>query len=259
MIAGIAVLDHLSGFELSFSIFYVIPVAIAAWNINLPSGVLFSIFSGAIWSIVDYTSGHNYSNGFIPIWNGFVRLLFFLIISYLLTEMKRGIIILKTLSDTDSLTGILNGRGFEKYTKIMIAQPQKKESVFSLAYLDIDNFKNINDKLGHSSGDLLLTTLAKSIRDCVRDTDIVARIGGDEFVVLLCSRNYEESDLIMNRMKEHVDIVMKKNNWPVSLSIGIVSFLSNTSELDSLLYKADELMYKVKNTTKNGIVHQYIK
>jgi len=259
MLGATGILDHLTGFELSFSIFYVIPVAIAAWNINLTFGVLFSILGGAVWVIVDYTSGHNYSNRLIPIWNGVVRLLFFLIITFLLSEMKKSIVILKRLSDTDSLTGLLNGRGFEKCTKRLMLQPKKKESVFSLAYLDIDNFKSINDKLGHSTGDLLLTTLAKAIKDCVRDTDIAARMGGDEFVILLASRNYDESVQIMNRMKEYADEIMNKNNWPVSLSIGVVSFLSPDSKIDSLLFKADELMYKVKNTTKNGIVHQYIK
>lgn len=259
MVALIGFLDHMTGFELSFSIFYVIPVAIAAWNLGYFYSTVISLIAGTVWIIVDISSGHRYSFYLIPFWNGFVRLLFFLIISYLLTGMKENVNTLKRLSDTDSLTGIDNGRGFEKRFIKALVEAERKKQYLSIAYLDLDNFKFVNDKFGHSTGDKLLYQVANCIKGCLREADIVARMGGDEFIALLTSTDYETSDAVIKRIRDQVSLMMKENGWPVTFSAGMITFKAEDIKADDVIHSADELMYEVKNSTKNGFLHKLMK
>jgi diguanylate cyclase (GGDEF)-like protein len=120
-----------------------------------------------------------------------------------------------------------------------------------LAYIDLDNFKTVNDTYGHLIGDSLLRLVADTIRNNIRTTDVLARLGGDEFVVLLPETDFEQSEIVINKVQTQLLDEMKKNNWPVTFSIGAVTFLTPPESVDEMIKKADNLMYSAKKNGKN--------
>ena len=114
LILMLGITDYLSGYELSFSIFYLAPVAIACWYIDKYTGVMISVFSAVVWLVVDNMSGHKYSNQLFIFWNVAVRMCFFLITTYLLIKIKTDLSEKALQSRMDSLTGIMNLRAFEE-------------------------------------------------------------------------------------------------------------------------------------------------
>ncbi len=178
-------LDYITGYELSFSVFYLLPVAIAAWYIGLEAAVLVSCASAATWQISNYLAGEVFSSPAIPFWNAITRLGFFLVVSILFTRLRKALDHERSLARIDFLTGVLNSRAFDQIAAAEIQRSDRYGHPLTLAYLDLDNFKTINDEFGHSTGDELLKTVAVTIHDNLRSSDYVARLGGDEFAILM--------------------------------------------------------------------------
>ena len=128
--------------------------------------------------------------------------------------------------------------------------------MFSLAYIDIDNFKRVNDTLGHSRGDELLITVAKTLKRSLRKTDLVARIGGDEFACLFPETEINAAKEAYTKAKESLSNEMSKNSWPVTFSVGVVTFDKTPEDLKKAIKIADELMYSIKNAEKNNVEYR---
>lgn len=186
-------IDYLTGYEVSFSIFYLLPVFLVAWFVGRRAAIFISILSALIWMLADLTSGHTYSHYAIPFWNSIMRLGFFLMAAYFLAAIRKLLAHVTELSRRDPLTGVANGRYFSELVSVEINRSFRFNRPLTLAYMDIDNFKQINDSLGHSTGDDLLHLVAETIKKNVRSIDIIARLGGDEFAILLPETGYEQS------------------------------------------------------------------
>jgi len=137
-----------------------------------------------------------------------------------------------------------------------ISRARRYEHPFTIVCLDLDNFKAVNDCSGHSTGDLLLRLVARTTRENIRVTDTVARIGGDEFAILMPETGREVAEVIMQRVKRVNLDYMRKHGWPVTLSIGVVTFTSPPSTVDEVLRVSDRLMYSAKNNGKNSIQYE---
>ncbi len=180
----VGILDHATGYELSLSVFYLIPIAFVSRCGGMKAAVFMSLMGALTWLVADFASGHPYSHRLIPPWNTLVRFVFFLVVSLSLVHTRSLIESLKESTQTDFLTGIANPRGFVERAQVEIDRCARYARPFSMAYLDLDNFKEINDTFGHSAGDDLLVKVAKLLKGNLRNTDIVARLGGDEFGIL---------------------------------------------------------------------------
>lgn len=117
----------------------------------------------------------------------------------------------------------------------------------TIAYIDVDTFKQINDQFGHSEGDHTLQIVAQSIQSGIRQTDIVARLGGDEFTVLLPTHNQNGAASVINKVQAALADEMEKTRPDATLSIGVVTFENLPASVDELLHRADEIMYEVKS------------
>ncbi len=253
MVLLIGHIDSITGKEISVTTFYLIPVSIAAWYVGPKTGYLISLLSTVVWFLADVVAGASYTHFLIPFWNGVGILFFFTGSVYLLVYLKKEIQTQKQLAMEDFLTKVSNGRAFYNYAKIELSRIQRYDSPLTLVYLDLDNFKAINDSLGHAVGDRLLYTVAHTIRTNIRLTDAVARLGGDEFAILLPSMDFKATPAFVNKIRESVDHEMKKNNWPVSLSAGVVTYMKAPDNVDEMIKLADNLMYTVKKQGKNDV------
>jgi diguanylate cyclase (GGDEF)-like protein/PAS domain S-box-containing protein len=173
----------------------------------------------------------------------------FLITCVDITKLKMLEDELRALSLTDDLTGLYNRRGFLTLGKQQLKMAERMQKNMMLVYMDVDNMKWINDTLGHQEGDKALIYASKILRETFRDSDIIARIGGDEFVVLAIESGKNHAEVFSARLQEKID---DHNNgaqhvYRLSMSTGITRYTSGApGDLDNLLKIADELMYKNK-------------
>jgi len=252
----VGLIDYITGREISLSLFYLLPVSFATWHAGKWTGILFCFAGATIWFFADTMAGHVYSYAGIPYWNAFVRLGFFLVVSYLLTKLRISLAHEKTLSRTDALTGLFNMRAFYDFAETEIQRSRRFKRSLTIGYLDLDNFKTVNDQLGHSAGDALLQSVAEIIRNNTRAVDIPARLGGDEFGILLTETGIESAHTVFLKIQEKILKTMQRNSWPVTVSIGSVTYKNPPETVDYMLRKADSLLYTVKNSGKNRIIHE---
>lgn len=158
---------------------------------------------------------------------------------------------LARLANTDRLTGILNRQGFEQRIREEMAGTLRRKTTFLLLVLDLDLFKQLNDTLGHPVGDEALKYIAQNLRAAVREEDIVARTGGDEFTVVLTDVEIgEEAILVIERMKKN----MRLEEYQLGVSIGVAEFPTEGRNYDELYRLADQRLYKGKNLGKGYII-----
>lgn len=166
---------------------------------------------------------------------------------------------LKTISMTDSLTGIFNRRYFLQRLLEEVERFKRHNNGFSIFMIDIDDFKAFNDKYGHLAGDEILKGTTGRIRDGVRAIDMVARLGGEEFGVILPGTGKEDSYVVADRIRAAVEKMrLPQEKFPVkegaTVSIGIAEFPHDTENIDELIDNADKAMYLAKSLGKNRVV-----
>jgi two-component system cell cycle response regulator len=162
------------------------------------------------------------------------------------------------MSITDGLTGLYNTRYLYKQLDLEIARSNRYEYTFSVILFDIDNFKKLNDTYGHQAGDDVLYELACILREVSRETDIVVRYGGEEFIVIL-PNTYEAdalnlADRTRTAVERHVFLPDRAGGTQVTLSGGIASYPQNAIDARSLLNAADSALYHAKSSGKNIVL-----
>ena len=159
----------------------------------------------------------------------------------------------KELARTDMLTGLANRRAFYEAMQIERARAARYRRPMTLVYLDLDNFKRVNDTLGHAVGDELLACVADLLRRTLRASDTVGRLGGDEFALLLPETTAQAADGLLQKLGGVLMDTMRAKQWPVTFSMGAAAFLDNPASVEEMIRTADELMYSVKKSGKNRI------
>src|SRR5665811_777556 len=147
---------------------------------------------------------------------------------------------------TDFLTQAANKRAFIELAGQEIERARRYSHPFSIAYLDVDRFKQVNDTLGHAAGDSLLVAVSDTAGRIARSPDVLARLGGDEFALLLVESDPEQTRSAVERVKRALDDAVMAGGWDVGFSIGATTFLTPPANADAALALADELMYSVK-------------
>lgn len=256
LIAIVGVIDYLTGYEVSLSILYLVPVSISAWYATDFLATLVSIISAMTWLAVDYTSGHQYTHPAIAFWNAGVRFGFFVIIAFLLERLHAALGVQAALAQQDGLTGIMNARAFRQRCEPIIQLAARYCHPLTLGYLDLDGFKGINDSLGHHGGDIVLKAVATAIAERLRASDFVGRMGGDEFAILLPETDLTGAQTFFNNTREALRSLADRNGWSIGFSFGVAVFHPPPASLADAISCADRLMYEVKSTGKNGILFE---
>ncbi|MDD5224462.1 MAG: diguanylate cyclase [bacterium] len=258
LVVLIGFVDFLTGIQVSVSTLYLIPIAMAAWFSGRMQGLMVSLLSASAWLIADLQEGRHYPMLAAPYWNALVMLSIFLIVAFLLAKIKNLLQHEESLAREDYLTGIANKRSFAELTDFEIKRFARYGHFFSVAYFDVDNFKQINDRYGHNAGDELLKTVAAGIKNKIRETDLVARLGGDEFAVFMPETGTGDAEAVISKLIQDLSWEMEKNKWPVTFSVGLVTFLTPPRTVDEMIAKTDRLMYSAKASGKNMIKREVL-
>jgi len=235
---------------------FIIPILLVSWYGGSKAGVLLSVFTVfLIGSVGGYFNSFDFS-GYTFIYLNISLFITCVFVATIVTDFQKVHQQEITAANTDMLTGVLNSRSFNLELANEILRSIRYKHVFSLAYIDIDNFKTVNDTLGHSSGDALLIEVANTLKASLRKTDSVARIGGDEFACLFPETDFDEVKEAYSKAKNLLSEKMEKNKWPVTFSVGIVTFDSMPDDLKQAIKIADDLMYSIKNKDKNNVAYR---
>jgi diguanylate cyclase (GGDEF)-like protein len=252
----LGLVDFLVGPELSLSLFYLFPIAVGVWYGSARMGVSLSLLAGAAWLSAALFAGVTYAAGWIMVWNVAIRVANFLLVVLLVNELKRALQTQRRLALFEPLTGLANSRAFLQRLSAEIERSQRYGRVFTLAYLDLDRFKEVNDTRGHAEGDRVLQVIAGTLEGSIRTSDLVARLGGDEFGILLPETPYHQAEAALTKVSRSVGTAMREGGWPVGVSIGAVTFEIPADSADEAVRLTDHLMYRMKAEGRGGIRHE---
>jgi diguanylate cyclase (GGDEF)-like protein len=164
---------------------------------------------------------------------------------------------IKMLSLVDDLTQLYNSRYLHQALDVEITRAKRYNYPVTVVFLDLDGFKSVNDRYGHLVGSQTLTVVGQILKRLVRNVDIIARYGGDEFTIILPNTDLQASTLVAERLRKSVERHDYRKtpgyDFKLSASFGLAGFPKHGDNPDLLIQKADQAMYKVKETTKNGI------
>lgn len=255
-VAGLGYLDFVTGPELTPLIFYLLPVAGAAWYGGRGPGAVVAVAGGLAWMLADAVSHGGYVHPAVPYWNAGLRLAALLAVAEAVARLHAAVAAAQALARTDDLTGVPNRRSFYETAEREIARARRYPHPFSVVYLDLDEFKTVNDRLGHVAGDAVLRSVARVLRGVLRASDTIARLGGDEFLILLPEAGPAPARLTVDKLREALAGIVPAHGWRLTASVGVVTFLVPPDSPDVLLAAADRVMYAAKRAGKNRVAQE---
>ena len=245
--------DYFTGPDYSFSVFYLVVVVASSWYQGKRSAILVSVAGTAVWfaaAIAPLGYADDYPLSLF--WNDLVELTHFLFAVVVISTLKSLLDASEKTSRIDPLTGIANRRLFSEAANTEIIRAARTSEPFTIMYIDVDNFKTVNDTQGHDEGDLLLIEIASTIRHQIRKIDTVARLGGDEFSVLLPTAAKDAAEVVGRKLKSALTEAIE-TRWPVTFSIGMVIYTTAPESVECMIRQADQVMYEVKKSGKNEL------
>jgi len=261
VIVGIGWMDFVTGPRIGFSLFYLLPVAFAAWRFGTWSTTVLAVEAAATWFWADLALLGPSGTG-VSVWNGTTRLAIYLAIGLLIAKVRRdGAVIVEMLEHsermarTDALTGLPNTRAFYEHLRSGVSAGDPPEFPLWIADIDADNFKTVNDGFGHEAGDAVLKEIGRAIRENIRGEDFAARLGGDEFAVIFHGLDMDSAEEAVRRIVASVrELGIKYPESELGASVGLARLDSVSGSLENALRMADEAMYEAKRGGKGRVV-----
>jgi diguanylate cyclase (GGDEF)-like protein len=249
----LAWLDALSGTQLSLTPLYVIPVAVVAWYSGAVRARVCAVVAGTLQVIADLSG----MGGAMPVgviaWNALMIMSLSTVVGETVLRLHSSLHRERDLARTDPLTGVANGRSFRETANREIERARRYGRPFTVASLDLDHFKEVNDTLGHAAGDRLLHDIGRAINSRLRCVDSVARLGGDEFVMLFPETSAAPSLFVLEHIRRILGELTDTYPAGVRASIGAVTFSRAPDSVDELVKAADLAMYRAKARGRNRV------
>jgi diguanylate cyclase (GGDEF)-like protein len=256
MVAFIGVIRWISGPELAFSALFLVPIILSTWYAGRRIGILVSILSIMIWLAADMMMMSEFLNPAIPFINEMLRLLVFLFVVFLISDLKISLTEQSEIARRDPLTGIANRLAFIEFAEMELKKARRFRYPVSMLYIDIDHFKAVNDRFGHHTGDLLLKSVCRTITDNIRAIDLAGRLGGDEIALLMPNADAKGAGTVAHKLGRILRREMQLREWPATFSMGVATFQNMKIDIHGMINKADILMYMAKERGRDRIVQQ---
>ncbi len=255
LLVMVGAVDSLMAANMSFWGLYMAPVVCAAWVEGSRAGYGMALVTAMGLVLVEIATGTGVMGRGVMAWNVLQSLAAYSavagIVGYLRERMEEG----RRFAAIDALTSLPNRGSFIAALDAELSRSNRYGRAFTLAYLDLDNFKEVNDLEGHDSGDQLLQRVAETMRNVTRQSDVLGRLGGDEFAALLPETTFGAGKRVLEKLHKELGVAMEEGRWPVTFSIGAVTFEAPVESSREALRLTDGTMYAVKRAGKNGIQH----
>jgi diguanylate cyclase (GGDEF)-like protein len=192
----------------------------------------------------------------VLIWNAAILLGFFLVSAVLIANLHRSLGHERKLARTDFLTGILNTRAFHEQASIEIARAKRSQKPFTIAYFELVDFKRLNDRFGEAEGEKVLRFIGRELSHYLRVTDVIARMGGEEFIILFSETDQQNAYSVIARLYGLLTAEINKKNWPIKISMGVLTCNDTATELNKVLQEVDKMMYGAKRSDQSQITYR---
>lgn len=269
IIAVIAAIDYASGMAVVISVLYFIPIIAAGWFLRPERAVTVAVVATLAWLAGDVAWRGLGETQAIRIWNACAGVVTLAAVTFLVQRARRehdALLAANRQLDlaltretesarTDALTNLPNARALSETLTRELARSRRSGTPLSLLYIDLDDFKEVNDRYGHAAGDALLERVGAALGSVLRAGDIAARIGGDEFVVVLAGSSAESAKEVAARIVASVAAEAKRYpDAPVGASVGIVHYArSFPAGAGEILSRGDAVMYAAKHGGKGRV------
>ncbi|WP_018719507.1 GGDEF domain-containing protein [Arhodomonas aquaeolei] len=257
-VALIGMIDYVTGYEVSVSEFYLLPLTVAAWYKGRLAAVIIAALCCTSWYVADTAAGRPAGDEAVAVWNTVVRLVFLVVTGVLLDALRTSFDAQRRLARTDGLTGLLVRRAFNDQLQRTLALARRHGDPITLAYIDVDDFKLLNDSRGHAEGDRLLWSIGDVLARSLRTSDAAGRLGGDEFALILPRTDAGGARQLVNRLNATLHQTFATNDWDVGCSIGVVTLRNTGMYPEAALTTADALMYDVKRQGKGTVAFRVL-
>jgi diguanylate cyclase (GGDEF)-like protein len=245
VVGAIGYVDYLSGPDIGFSLFYLVPVIAAGWWLGKSGAACIAAVAACSWFVADYLIR---VDPLISIWNGTTRLIIFALQGWLIAVLREDRRRQALLARTDPTTGLPNSRAFLE----ALTNAPRQDGNVCIMFIDLDHFKEVNDRYGHAAGDDVLEKFAARLRTAIGPADVAARMGGDEFAILL--RDVTETDAkgVGQRIIEMTrSVAHEYPGTEFGASVGIA--LGDPAQAEHLLDEADRVMYEAKRRGQGSV------
>lgn len=263
-LSAILLVDWATGQDLSLNGFYIIVICFASWSLRVVGGLVIGSVFGVATVLMN-----GFGDGFAPhatglpaivaAWNLLMRGCWVAVITVLVAGFRRSYETQRHRARTDDLTGALTKHAFHDHLARSVNAGARRGFSLVLMYSDLDGFKAVNDRFGHGAGDEVLVAFADAAAGSIRSRDVLARMGGDEFVMLLTVEGADAGFAAAERVHRTVASALAALPYPVTASMGaIVVERPHATDQAAFLEMADTLMYEVKAAGKNALRVAYV-
>jgi diguanylate cyclase (GGDEF)-like protein len=263
LIVLVGVLDWWSGDQVLLYVLHLVPVGLLAWGRGAYAGLGGAIVATGV-TLLAYRSAAGAFRT-IHMWQGIVCFVSGAAVAWTVARVRHDRVrIVRLLEDEHRLaredphTGLPSARAFHERLALEIERMRRHGRPLSLLYLDIDDFKSVNDQRGHQAGDQLLARVGRILRATVRAVDLCARLGGDEFAILMPETSAEEAASVAERVRASIRSSFSEGGASVGASMGLATFDAPPIDAQAPLSVADGLMYEAKRSGKNRIVRRSV-
>ncbi len=252
-LAVVVAVDILTAADVSVTFFYVVPVIQMAWFVGRAAAVVMAVAgsAGFLWAFLAQSTP--LSHPWVPYWNAGAELGGYVVVGLILATLREQHDLHARMAATDSLTGVPNRRAFLERLHVERERIGRTQTPLTLAFVDLDRFKAVNDALGHLGGDRILRRVVEVVLGTVRATDVVGRLGGDEFGLLLPDTPAEAAAGVLEKVRRAVAEGLREAELPVTCSVGAVSVVAPAPPVPDLLRMADAEMYAAKEAGRNVV------
>lgn len=244
--------DIETGLEVHLHFLYVLSIALASWLVNRRAGIYIAILCDIVVLAADIIGDRQYSAPWILYWNFLMRGGLFVFVALALSQLRSKFETLSELAGRDMLTGLPNVRAFYDLTSREIDNALNLQRL-SLAFVDIDGLKWINQRLGYATGDQLLCMIAQTIKQNVPRPELIGRVGGTAFAVLLPNVTSQEASAILERIQKDLKEERRKYAQPVTFNISAVACPKVPRNMAELMHEAELRMNRMKGSSKDAI------
>lgn len=252
-IAVIGWLDAEFGARFSVTALYLVPVAVAAWYLGRTGGRIASLVAGAAKVAATLIAAAAAAQSLVVAWDAATIIVLSVVVGEVLTRLHAALDAEHDLARTDALTGLPNTRSFHELAVLELERARRYQRTFTVAVLDLDHFKTVNDTLGHDVGDRLIRDVGQSLRGNLRKVDVVARLGGDEFTLLLPETNAEQAQVALGHVRGALGNLTGAYAPDVRASIGSVTFTVAPETVGDMVRLADTAMYRAKASGRDRV------
>ena len=256
LVTGVAALERLSGPAISMVLLHALAIIVVTWLGSRRNGLLIAGLAAA-----ESLGAHVWNEGGLSAPAALNALTLFgslAVITLLVATLRDALIEQRNRAMTDPLTGALNRRAFTLVAEQERLRAGRNGTAVTLAYFDLDDFKSVNDRRGHAAGDRLLRVFAAAVRAGIRSTDVLSRIGGDEFVLLLPETDAKDAVVVVDRVRRMLADLCAEEEIAITTSVGIATYRFPPSTIEAMIAGADELMYRAKSRGGDSMVGSVI-